>query len=173
MNKRRVFHTVIYLIPLLILIGLLFQVYTVQNKARIAEQNKNYAEDATRQTAQQLSDQFENGQGIITAYAYFLDTYLNGGSITAEVLAGIEKNSVFDTVRFTDENGVTHLSDGRTVDSSDREYFKKGMQGESGIVAVFDERLAQEAKRIMFYAPVESEGKSSALSVDPMWRNSI
>ena len=159
MNRKKVFHSVVYALPLLIVVFIIFNIYTTQNKARIAEQNKNYAEDATRQTAQQLSDQFENGIRVITTYAYFFDTYLNGDSITEDALSGIEENSIFDTVRFTDENGITHLSDGRTVDSSDREYFKRGMQGESGITAVFDGRLEEEGRRIMFYAPVESDGK--------------
>ncbi len=159
MNRKKVFHTIIYSIPLLVLVVILFNIYTAQNKARIIEQNKNYAEDSTRQMAQQISDQFENGLRIITTYGYFFDTYLGGDTVPADTLKGIESSSVFDTVRFTDAEGVTHLSDGRTVNSSDREYFKLGMQGESGITAVFDERLAEEEKRIMVYAPVQLDGE--------------
>ena len=158
-NGRRILHTVIYAIPLLVIVILLFNVYTAQNRERILEQNKNYAEDVMRRTAQQISDQFENGLRIITTYAYFFDTYLEGGEITAKTLEGIEESSVFDTVRFTDKDGVTHLSDDRTVNSSDREYFKSGMRGENGITAVFDGRLEEEGKRIMFYAPVEVNGE--------------
>ena len=159
MNRKKVFHTIIYSIPLLVLVVILFNIYTAQNKARIIEQNKNYAEDSTRQMAQQISDQFENELRIITTYGYFFDTYLGGDTVPADTLKGIESSSVFDTVRFTDAEGVTHLSDGRTVNSSDREYFKLGMQGESGITAVFDERLAEEEKRIMVYAPVQLDGE--------------
>lgn len=156
MNKKKAIRTIIYAIPLLIAVFLLFNLYTAQNKERIVEQNKNYAEDSTRQMAQQISSQFQNGQRIISTYAYFFNTYLGENGVTSETLKGIEKTSVFDTVRFTDAEGMTHLSDGRTVDSSDREYYKLGMQGKSGIVASFDERLASEEKRIMFYAPVKS-----------------
>lgn len=159
MNKRKVFHSVVYALPLLIIVFLLFNFYTVQNKARIAEQNKNYAEDAMRQTVQQILDRFTNGMSVITTYAYFFDTYLEDEGITAETLKEIETTSVFDTVRFTDAEGITYLSDGRTVDSSDREYYKRGMEGEGGITAVFDERLAEEEKRIMFYAPVQKDGE--------------
>lgn len=159
MNRKKVFHTIIYSIPLLVLVVILFNIYTAQNKARIIEQNKNYAEDSTRQMAQQISDQFENGLRIITTYGYFFDTYLGGDTVPADTLKGIESSSVFDTVRFTDAEGVTHLSDGRTVNSSDREYYERGMKGESGITAVFDERLAEEEKRIMFYAPVQLDGE--------------
>jgi len=159
MNRKKVFHTIIYSIPLWVLVVILFNIYTAQNKARIIEQNKNYAEDSTRQMAQQISDQFENGLRIITTYGYFFDTYLGGDTVPADTLKGIEANSVFDTVRFTDAEGVTHLSDGRTVNSSDREYYERGMKGESGITAVFDGRLEEEGKRIMFYAPVQLDGE--------------
>lgn len=159
MNRKKVLHTIVYSIPLLVLVVILFNIYTAQNKSRIIEQNKNYAEDSTRQMAQQISDQFENGLRIITTYGYFFDTYLGGDTVPADTLKGIEASSVFDTVRFTDAEGVTHLSDGRTVNSSDREYYKFGMQGESGITAVFDGRLEEEGKRIMFYAPVQQDGE--------------
>lgn len=156
MIKKKAIRTIIYACPLLIAVFLLFNLYTAQNKERIVEQNKNYAEDSTRQMAQQISGQFQSGQKIISTYAYFFNTYLQETGVTSETLKGIEETSVFDTVRFTDAEGMTHLSDGRTVDSSDREYYKLGMQGKSGIVASFDERLATEEKRIMFYAPVKS-----------------
>lgn len=159
MNRKKVFHTIIYFIPLLVLVVILFNIYTAQNKARIIEQNKNYAEDSTRQMAQQISDQFESGLRIITTYGYFFDTYLGGDTVSADTLKGIEASSVYDTVRFTDAEGITHLSDGRTVNSSDREYYKLGMQGKSGITAVFDGRLEEEGKRIMFYAPVQLDGE--------------
>ncbi len=159
MNRRKVFHNIAFYLPLLVLVFLVFQVYTVQNHKRIAEQNKNYAEDAMHQTAQQISDWFENGLSIVNTYAYFFNTYLNENGVTTETLQRIESVSGFDTVRFTDADGITYLSDGKTVDSSDREYYRRGMKGESGIAAVFDEREAAEEKRIMFFAPVESNGK--------------
>lgn len=159
MTRKKIFKNIIFSLPLLLIVFLLFNGYTVQNRARIAEQNKSYAEDAMRQTAQQISDKFDSGLSIITTYAYFFSTYLEEDQITSDMLKRIEKISVFDTVRFTDAEGITHLSDGRTVDSSDRTYFKLGMEGENGIIAVFDERLAEEEKRIMFYAPVTVNGE--------------
>lgn len=41
---------------MLVIVFILFSIYTMQNKERIAEQNRNYAEDSMRQTAQQISD---------------------------------------------------------------------------------------------------------------------
>ena len=58
-NRRKILYSIIYAIPLLVIVILLFNVYTAQNRERILEQNKNYAEDVMRRTAQQISDQFE------------------------------------------------------------------------------------------------------------------
>ena len=109
-------------IPLILIVFLLFNAYTIQNRDRIAEQNKNYAEDSMRQKAKQVGGELESGVRIVNAYAYFFNDSLTGDSIPAQTLAEMERNSVFDTIRFTDAEGVTHLSDGRTVNSSDRDY---------------------------------------------------
>ncbi len=76
MTRKKIFKNIIFSLPLLLIVFLLFNGYTVQNRARIAEQNKSYAEDAMRQTAQQISDKFDSGLSIITTYAYFFSTYL-------------------------------------------------------------------------------------------------
>lgn len=70
MTRKKIFKNIIFSLPLLLIVFLLFNGYTVQNRARIAEQNKSYAEDAMRQTAQQISDKFDSGLSIITTYAY-------------------------------------------------------------------------------------------------------
>ncbi len=51
MTRKKIFKNIIFSLPLLLIVFLLFNGYTVQNRARIAEQNKSHAEDAMRQTA--------------------------------------------------------------------------------------------------------------------------
>ena len=48
MKRKKTLQEIIYVIVLLVAIIVLFQWYTVQNKERIGEQNKNYAADAAR-----------------------------------------------------------------------------------------------------------------------------
>ena len=159
MRGKKVLQLIVFSLPLVLIVFLLFNVYTVQNHARIAEQNKNYAEDSMRQKTKQVAGELESGGRIINAYAYFFNDSLTGDTIRPQTLAEIERNSIFDTVRFTDAEGVTHLSDGRTVNSSDRDYYARGMAGESGISVIFDERLTDEATRLVFYAPVRMDGE--------------
>lgn len=163
MRGKKVLHSVGYTILLLVVVFLLFHSYTKQNEDRIAQQNKNYAEDSMRQKARQVSGELDNGERIINAYAYFLNDSLEEGAVPAQTLAEMEKNSVFDTIRFTDAEGITHLSDGRTVDSSDRDYYASGMKGESGISVISDERLTDEETRLVFYAPVRMNGEIAGI----------
>ena len=159
MHGKKVLQMAALSIPLILIVFLLFNAYTIQNRDRIAEQNKNYAEDSMRQKAKQVGGELESGVRIVNAYAYFFNDSLTGDSIPAQTLAEMERNSVFDTIRFTDAEGVTHLSDGRTVNSSDRDYYERGMKGESGISVIFDERLTDEETRLVFYAPVRMNGE--------------
>ncbi|MDE6600696.1 MAG: response regulator [Lachnospiraceae bacterium] len=159
MRGKKVLQLIGFFVPLVLIVLLFFYSYTVQNQARIAEQNKNYAEDSMRQKARQVSGELENGVRIINAYAYFFNDSLEKNTIEAQTLAEMERNSVFDTIRFTDADGITHLSDGRTVNSADREYYMRGMNGESGISVIFDERLTDEETRLVFYAPVRMNGE--------------
>lgn len=101
MRGKKVLQLFVFSVPLVLIVFLLFNSYTVQNKERIAEQNKNYAEDAMRQKAKQVVGELENGVRIINAYAYFFNDSLTDDSIPTQTLAEIERNSVFDTIRFT------------------------------------------------------------------------
>lgn len=159
MNRKKIIQPILYAVPLVIIVILLFNIYTLQNKERIAEQNKNYAEDAVRKTAQQIADEFENGLNLINTYAHFLEKSMDKPEIGAQTLKEMEMNSIFDTVRFTDAEGKTHTSDGGTTDSSDREYYECGMNGESGISVIFDARLSEEETRVLFYSPIRFEGE--------------
>ena len=54
MKRKKTLQEIIYVIVLLVAIIVLFQWYTVQNKERIGEQNKNYAADAAQIKAVQI-----------------------------------------------------------------------------------------------------------------------
>ena len=69
MHGKKVLQMAALSIPLILIVFLLFNAYTVQNKERIAEQNKNYAEDSMRQKARQVGGELENGVRITGADA--------------------------------------------------------------------------------------------------------
>lgn len=158
-KKKNLLQSVLYVAILLIAMIVLFYWYTAQNRTRIAEQNRKYAEDAALQKTQRIEDEFENGLDLINTYARFIGTSLSRPVVGEKELKEIENNSVFDAMRFTDMEGRTHSSDGRSVDATDRDYYKLGIDGESGISVIFDPRIEDGGTRLSFYAPVLFEGE--------------
>lgn len=129
------------------------QWYSVQNRKRISEQNKNYAADSARQMAVRINDELKNALNLIDTYTYFLGESLTEPEVSAQLLEEIERNTWFDACLFTDMDGMNHSSDGRSADASTRDYYLNGIKGEKGVTVVFDSKFFDETM-ISFYAPV-------------------
>lgn len=158
MNEKRksplgVFYTLLLLVAIIIL----FWWYTSQNSRRIETQNLNYAADSAQQTAEYIAKEFQNAKNRISTYSYFLGESLSEQRVDAKELSEMVENSLFDSFIYTDTNGISTLSDGRTADTSGREYFAEGMKGETGMSVETDSPLFEETV-ITFYSPVYHQG---------------
>ncbi len=149
---------VVYVLFLLSAIIILFQWYTTRNRERIEERNKNYAADSAQLKAVQIDGELSNALSRIGTYAFFVEEGLSEPEVSAQMLKKIEDSSMFDTVMFTDKNGIDHASDGRTADVTERMFFQDGMLGGSNIEIIFDPYLADETMSC-FYAPIHYEGE--------------
>ncbi len=156
-TPRKTWQNVFYICVLLVAICLLFQWYSSANSQRIENQNLNYAMDSAGQTSQRIESEFANALLRIRNYAYLLGTGQNRPEITAGLLKGMEENAAFDAIRFTNAEGLNLASNGRTNDSRDRNYYIRGMQGESGLEVVESRQTGQIMT--VFYAPVEYDGE--------------
>ncbi len=137
---------------------LLFHRFTQQNNERIQEQNRVYAEDAARQTAMRINDQFNFSLSLIVRYAHFASFSMENGLVTRQMLRDIEESSPFNAVRFSDALGINHAPDGEKNDVSDLEFFKQGIQGKSGVSVVENSGLFHQTV-LGFYAPLVRNGK--------------
>ena len=153
---------ILYVLLLLLAMIILFYWYTSQNRARVIEQNKNYASDSAKQTAEQINDEFDNALNLINAYSYLVGKSLTEPAITPQMLAEMEETSQFDNLFFTDLNGMEYASDGRTANASSRAYFSDGINGNSNITIIFDPYFSEETVT-SFYAPVYFEGKITGI----------
>ena len=158
MTSKKSLQKVIYVVFLLVAILILFRWYTVQNRSRMEERNKNYASDSARQTADRIDEELNNALVLVNTYTYFIGESLSEPVVSAQMLKELEEKSIFDALLFTDANGTDHASDGATSDAQGRDYYIKGMKGESGISVVFDSRLYDETM-MCFYAPIRCEGE--------------
>ena len=58
-GKKGSLRQIVYVVILLAAVIVLFQWYSVQNRKRISEQNKNYAADSARQMAVRINDELK------------------------------------------------------------------------------------------------------------------
>ncbi|MCI9156601.1 MAG: response regulator [Lawsonibacter sp.] len=152
-TTKKSWKNMLYILVLLAAIILLFQWYSASNSRRIEEQNLNYAMDSAKQTVARIDSEFDSGLLRIRNYAYLLGNGQSRPEITLKLLQELETNSAFDAIRFTDVEGVNLSSSGQTSDDSDREYFRQGMQGESGLEVIFQSRITGQTV-IVFFSPV-------------------
>ncbi len=152
-QHKKTWQPIVYATFFLIVVLVLFHIYTMINRVRIQEQNRVYAEDSARQTVGRIESEFDNALQRIQNNAFLVSTGGNGSKINSQVLKQLEDNTTFDAFRFTDKNGVNLASDGETNDSSDRDYFIRGMRGESGLEVVEESRHTGKPMMV-FYAPV-------------------
>lgn len=157
-NRKKTVWQVVGVVGLLAAMIILFRWYTTQNSIRMEERNKNYAADSARQTMTRINEKMNNALELINTYAHFVSEGLKEPVVNEQLLQEIEHNALFDAVLFTDAAGTNHTSDGRVSDASDRDYYKKGMRGESGIAVILDSYFFNETM-VSFYAPLRYKGE--------------
>ncbi len=159
MRTRKSLREIGYVLVLLAVIIVLFGWYTSQNRKRMEERNKNYGADSARLLAVKIDDELNNAKNLINTYAYFVGESLTEPAVTTEMLKDMEKNSLFDTLMYMDKNGTDHASDGRTADVTNRTFYEKGINGESGMDIIFDHHFFDETMAC-FYAPLRWKGQT-------------
>lgn len=80
---------------------------------------------------------FADKQAAITSIAYLYGEAARTSQLGQECLAALEENSGFDRIRFVNLEGESFASDGKIADVADRDYFTRGVQGESGAMIGF------------------------------------
>ncbi len=157
-RRRKTIQSIIYILVLLTAIICLFYWYSHQNSRRIERQNLTYAADSAQQMAGHIENELQNALNRISTYAYFLGESLTESTVDLKKLDEMAENSLFDSFRFVDRDGVSHTAKGRESDASDRDYFQKGILGESGMSWSLESRSASETM-VSFYAPIRRQGE--------------
>ena len=111
-QENRTFQPIIYALFFLMAIPVLFFIYTTQNRARIQEQNRVYAEDCALQTAERIESEFNNALQRIQNSAYLVVIGAEDMEIDTQILKEMEENTSFDAIRFTNAEGINLASGG-------------------------------------------------------------
>lgn len=147
-------------LTILLLFGIALSLWSfIQNNTRrIARQNEEYLVEFTTQRAISIDNLISENLTFINSIAYLYGETLTSPRADVAVIQDYEENAVFDRLRFVDASGDDYTSQGVMANLSDRDYFKAGMRGESGITYVSTSRVTGE-KQIGFYAPVRYGGE--------------
>ncbi|MBR2288979.1 MAG: sensor histidine kinase, partial [Clostridia bacterium] len=145
-------------------IGISFWSFIRDNTDRIHQQNAEYIEELTTQRAISVDNLIHENLNFIQSTAYLYGKSLTSPWADVAVIRDYEENSVFDMLRFVDASGDDYTSRGVMANLADREYFKSGMRGESGITYVLSSRVTNE-KQIGFYAPVSYDDEIIGIMV--------
>lgn len=143
---------------LLIIILLTYIVFITENRRYILNLNEKYIEETASLTAQRLDDLLHARQKSLDILAITVEEWLNEPDVNSEMLKFLQDNSIFDYVEFIDSTGLNHNAYGLNSDSSDRENYKKGINGETGSFIIFNSRITEETL-ICFYTPLYYEGE--------------
>ena len=112
-----------------------------ENRMRHIQQISAYIDVLSNRTAMHVSDVLQDREVAIDSIAYLYGDTLTSRDPDLPRLAELESCSNFDRIRFIDEQGMSYASNGETVDCSDREYFERGILGESGIYTSLKSRF--------------------------------
>ncbi len=131
-----------------------FLSFSYTNHERIVSQNTEYISDAADQKSQRMEYILRDAQKNLSVLANLYGKTLTDDSVDYDELAEMAESAPFDYIEFVDRDGMNRARDGEAIDASDREYFKRGMEGESGIDAVLDSKISDN-NVLVFYAPLK------------------
>ena len=153
------------ILALFLIAGIIFSfwIFIKDNTERIVSQNQEYINELTLQRGISIDSLLAENETFILSTANLYGRSLSSPVVDQEILSEYEKNSVFDMLRFIDENGDDHTSNGVKANVADRDYFKAGMRGETGITHVVS-RVTGE-KQIGFYSPVYFDNRIIGIMV--------
>lgn len=152
-EKKLAIHVITNLLLLFLCIFIILILMNKENHARQMQQVDQYSHEMALRTANHVGDVLEDKRNAIVSIAYLYGEALNDPTVNRENLKVLEQDSGFDLIRFMDAEGEDYTSDGSIANVADRDYFQRGLQGESGMTIVMESRVSGE-KLVGLYAPV-------------------
>lgn len=80
-----------------------------------------------------------------------------GNTNADNIVKLLDMETPFDFIEFIDKDGINHTGEGESFDASNREYYKEGIEGKTGIWINYYPKYSEEAL-LNFYTPLYSNG---------------
>lgn len=143
-----------------VLIGCVFFIYMNSTKSIIDQYARYTLINQAEMSSNTIDSKFQDAKLSIAAAAgdvaagWKEDPSFN----VVPLVESIKKNYSFDTLEFVDKNGINLMSGPNRFDASDREYFKEGIKGKTGLWINYSPRESKEYL-VDFYSPVSFRGE--------------
>ncbi len=158
-SDNGVIQKVIIAVAIIVFIIFGFMVFVDKNNTRIMSQNTEYIGDATKQKSQILYHILNGAQENLNIRSSMYGQNLPQDTLDYEYFMKISQDTLFDHVEYVDKNGKNIITGDKDLkDVSDKEYFIKGMRGESGMVPMVGSGVYDE-NAIVFYTPFRVKGE--------------
>ncbi len=157
-GNRTVVLDVIFIGALLLFIVYSFVIFMRGNRQRIIEQNNNFIEAATTESAARINDLVVLSHQNLDMMVRLYGSVMSEPRVDASTLKEMIESSSFDYVEFISPDGTDLTAEGQTADLSDREYFQDGMRGNSGKCVIYNSRITNETL-LIFYTPFYYQGE--------------
>ena len=138
------------------LIIVAFNVFMSATEDRVVKSNAAYAESTAISTSGRVDDLFRGAQDSLTTAARIYQQTLNQNGISEADLTRISADSMFDYMGYCRADGRGVSMDGRIDEASNYDFFKKGMQGKSGIWA-YSNPMDDHDGVVLIYTPVMND----------------
>lgn len=136
----------------------MFGLYIRDNNKRATEISVKSLKDATVQSGKQIEEVLSAAQNELYIIATLYGKIMESPELEPMDLEMLAEESSFDYVEFTSADGIDLTANGETANTSDREYYKEGMKGNSGIMVVFNSKITNETM-LTFYTPLYYDGE--------------
>ena len=163
--KKRFIINVSWLILLTISIISILCYFMFRSQKSQLDLINQYTGQISNLTSDHVSNIFSSSLSTITELAYLYGTSLDHPEVDLELLKNLEDNTSFDYIRFMAPDGSDFTSNGQIANCSDREYFQRGMRGETGIAEVLSSKILIGETFIGFYSPVYFDNKICGILV--------
>lgn len=134
-----------------------FGMFIRDNNQRAASISIKSLKDATIQSGLRIDGVLERAENEIDLTSALYEEMLEKPEVNAEDLKKLTDETSFDYIEFTDVNGWDMNSEGKTAEVSDRNYYQKGMAGQSGVDVLTDSKITNE-NLVVFYTPMYYDG---------------
>ena len=135
-----------------------FFLYRWENERRITDENTRYLLEVTEQTSDLINQSLKGTESMVKTVARMYGRTLKSEKVNVFDINSLVSVTMFDSYYFADADGILHGIGTEDVSVADRDYFQKGMQGQSGMEVLYESR-ATGTPVLNFYAPVYYQGK--------------